>query len=85
MIAAHCSYSFQRNALTNAARNRSFLSARSGYTCRVKLLPGTVHGKGDPFASTHWSVVLTAAQSDENTAASEAALSPLWQAYWAPL
>ena len=50
----------------------------------MKLLPGTIYGKGDPFAPTHWSVVLTAAQSDENTAA-EAALATLCQAYWAPL
>ena len=48
-------------------------------------MPGTVHGKGDPFASTHWSVVLTAARDDENTAAAEAALATLCQAYWAPL
>ena len=51
----------------------------------MKLLPGTVHGKGDPFASTHWSVVLAAARGEENTAASEAALATLCQAYWAPL
>ena len=51
----------------------------------MKLLPDTIHGKGDPFGSTHWSVVLTAAQGDENTAASEAALATLCQTYWAPL
>ncbi len=47
-------------------------------------MPGTIHGKGDPFAPTHWSVVLTAAQGDASTAA-EAALATLCQTYWAPL
>ena len=45
----------------------------------------TIHGPGDPFASTHWSVVLAAGQSQSEPEAAQAALAQLCQTYWAPL
>lgn len=48
-------------------------------------LPGTVWGEGDPFVSTHWSVVLAAADSTDAPDAARAALAELCQIYWAPL
>ena len=51
----------------------------------MKPLPSTIHGRDDPFASTHWSVVLTAAQSEASPRQAEAALAELCQVYWAPL
>lgn len=51
----------------------------------MKPLPSTIHGRDDPFASTHWSVVLTAARGDANLREAEAALAELCRIYWAPL
>ena len=51
----------------------------------MKPLPSTIHGRDDPFASTHWSVVLTAVQSDTSPQEAEAALAELCRIYWAPL
>ncbi len=48
-------------------------------------LPGTVRDPGEPFASTRWSVVLAAADSEIPEPIAGAALSELCQAYWAPL
>ena len=45
----------------------------------------TIHGPGDPFASTHWSVILAAGQDEAEPEAAQAALAQLCQAYWAPL
>ena len=45
----------------------------------------TIHGPGDPFASTHWSVILAAGQEESEPEAAEAALAQLCQTYWAPL
>ena len=47
-------------------------------------LPGTVHGQGDPFTSTQWSVVIAAGESQDAENA-QAALAQLCQTYWAPL
>ncbi len=49
----------------------------------MQPLPATVHGQGDPFVPTHWSVV-QAASGDESELA-RAALAELCQTYWAPL
>lgn len=46
-------------------------------------MPGTIHGQSEPFAPTHWSMVL-AASGDESDLA-RAALAELCQTYWAPL
>ena len=51
----------------------------------LKPLASTIHGQGDPFAPTHWSVVLTAADNDGSPRAAEAALAELCRTYWAPL
>lgn len=56
----------------------------SCYIGDVKPLLSTIHTGGDPFASTHWSVVFAAGEH-ENPRQAEAALAELCQAYWAPL
>lgn len=47
--------------------------------------PRTIHGPGDPFASTHWSVILAAGHGESEPEAAQAALAQLCQTYWAPL
>jgi DNA-directed RNA polymerase specialized sigma24 family protein len=51
----------------------------------VKTLPGTTHGQSDPFAPTHWSVILAAEESQVDPELARAALAELCQTYWAPL
>jgi RNA polymerase sigma-70 factor (ECF subfamily) len=51
----------------------------------VQTLPGTVYGQAEPFAPTHWSVVLAAGESQTNPDASRAALAQLCETYWPPL
>ena len=51
----------------------------------MKLLAGTESGQSDPFAPTHWSLILAAAQSQTPPEIAEAALAQLCQTYWAPL
>jgi RNA polymerase sigma factor (sigma-70 family) len=51
----------------------------------VNSQPRTIHGPGDPFASTHWSVILAAGQDEAEPEAAQAALAQLCQTYWAPL
>jgi DNA-directed RNA polymerase specialized sigma24 family protein len=51
----------------------------------VKPLPGTIHGQSDPFAPTHWSVILAAGRSESEPELARAALAQLCQIYWAPL
>jgi RNA polymerase sigma factor (sigma-70 family) len=51
----------------------------------VKTLAQTVHGQGDAFAPTHWSVVLAAGESQISPETARAALAQLCQTYWAPL
>lgn len=48
-------------------------------------LPGTIGGEGNPFLSTHWSVVLAAGESTDAPEAARIALAQLCQTYWAPL
>ena len=50
----------------------------------VKAIPGTLQEGGAPFRSTHWSVVLLAAQSQSPEAA-ERAMARFCQDYWPPL
>ncbi|CAN5579218.1 sigma factor [soil metagenome] len=45
----------------------------------------TVHAQSEPFASTHWSVVLAAASSQADEETSHAALAQLCETYWPPL
>jgi DNA-directed RNA polymerase specialized sigma24 family protein len=51
----------------------------------VKPLPGTIHGQSDPFAPTHWSVILAAGRSESEPELARAALAQLCQIYWTPL
>jgi RNA polymerase sigma-70 factor (ECF subfamily) len=50
----------------------------------MKAVPGTLQNGGSPFASTHWSLVLRAAQ-DEFASDTRAALSSFCNTYWPPL
>ena len=50
----------------------------------MKAVPGTLQDGGAAFATTHWSVVLLAAQN-ESPEAAQAALTTICQAYWPPL
>lgn len=45
----------------------------------------TVDGLGDPFAPTHWSVIVAAGESQATPELARAALAQLCQTYWAPL
>ena len=56
----------------------------SRYAGAVKGVPGTLQEGGAGFESTHWSVVLLAAQS-QPPAAAQAALTDFCRAYWPPL
>jgi RNA polymerase sigma factor (sigma-70 family) len=51
----------------------------------VKTLAETIHGQSDPFAPTHWSVILAAGRSEAEPEIAQAALAQLCQTYWAPL
>ena len=51
----------------------------------MKTLAETIHGQSDTFASTHWSVVLAAGESQADLEIAQAALAELCQTYWAPL
>jgi DNA-directed RNA polymerase specialized sigma24 family protein len=51
----------------------------------VKTLPGTTRDQSDPFASTHWSVILAAGRNQASPEVAQAALAELCQTYWAPL
>lgn len=83
-------FPFQRDSERDAAKFRaSFcgLSFEGGFasTANVNPLPGTVRDTGEPFASTRWSVILAAADSQTPEEVAGAALSELCQHYWAPL
>ena len=51
----------------------------------MQPLPGTIHRGSDPFAPTHWSVILAASRSEAEPELARAALARLCQTYWAPL
>jgi len=51
----------------------------------VQPLSETVHGLSDPFAPTHWSVIIAAGESQAAPEIARAALAQLCQTYWAPL
>ena len=50
----------------------------------VKAIPGTLQEGGAPFHTTHWSVVLLAAQT-QSLEDAQRALTDFCQAYWPPL
>ena len=47
--------------------------------------PETVFGRADPFAVTHWSVIVAAGNTQADPEAASAALAQLCQTYWPPL
>jgi RNA polymerase sigma factor (sigma-70 family) len=51
----------------------------------VQSFPGTAHGRSEPFAPTHWTVILAAGNGEAEPARAQAALAQLCQTYWAPL
>jgi len=51
----------------------------------VQNLPGTVYGQADPFAATHWSVIVAAGNTQADPETASAALAQLCQTYWPPL
>ena len=64
-----------------ACHGQTFLTGSTGV---MNAVPGTLQDGGAGFASTHWSVVLRAAQ-DESPQAAQAALAELCRSYWPPL
>jgi RNA polymerase sigma factor (sigma-70 family) len=48
-------------------------------------MPGTVYGQTDPFADTHWSVIVAAGKTQTDPEIARAALAQLCQIYWPPL
>lgn len=80
----HFSFSNGKNG-RRCKQSRFFFRAACCYSEDVKPLPRTEYGRNDPFAPTHWSVVLAAAREDENSPEAKAALAELCQTYWAPL
>ena len=57
----------------------------SCYTAYVRTLPGTTRGQSDPFAPTHWSVILAAGGNQNTSDIAAAALTQLCETYWPPL
>jgi RNA polymerase sigma factor (sigma-70 family) len=51
----------------------------------VQTLAGTVYGQADPFADTHWSVIVAAAKTQTDPEIARAALTQLCKTYWPPL
>jgi RNA polymerase sigma-70 factor (ECF subfamily) len=51
----------------------------------VQNSAGTVYGQGDPFAATHWSVIVAAGNTQTDPETASAALAQLCQTYWPPL
>jgi RNA polymerase sigma factor (sigma-70 family) len=51
----------------------------------VQNLPGTDYGQADPFAATHWSVIVAAGKTQTDPEVARAALAQLCQTYWPPL
>jgi DNA-directed RNA polymerase specialized sigma24 family protein len=51
----------------------------------VSSLAATVPGQDDPFAPTHWSVIVAAGKSESEPERAAVALRELCQAYWTPL
>ena len=51
----------------------------------MSSLPGAVREPSDPFAPTHWSVIVAAASSQSEPEKARVALEELCQTYWMPL
>lgn len=51
----------------------------------MSSLPSALQDKSDPFAPTHWSVIVAAGRSASEPERARVALSELCQTYWTPL
>ena len=51
----------------------------------MQSFPGTARYRTEPFAPTHWTVILAAGSSEADPARAQSALAELCQIYWAPL
>jgi DNA-directed RNA polymerase specialized sigma24 family protein len=51
----------------------------------VEKAPETVYGQADPFAATHWSVIVAAGKTQSDPEIARDALAQLCQTYWPPL
>ena len=51
----------------------------------MQNLAGTVYGQADPFAATHWSVIVAAGKTQADPGTASAAMAQLCQTYWPPL
>ena len=51
----------------------------------MSSLAATLHGQDDPFAPTHWSVIVAAGKSESEPESAAVALRELCQSYWMPL
>jgi RNA polymerase sigma-70 factor (ECF subfamily) len=60
-------------------------SLSSDKTLRVSSLPVTASTQEDPFAPTHWSVIVAAGRSGSEPESAAVALGKLCQTYWMPL
>jgi RNA polymerase sigma-70 factor (ECF subfamily) len=76
---------FRDVAAGNRSPSRLAYSERSCYSGEVQPLRGTIHGLSEPFAPTHWSVILAAGGNECDQETAHAALTQLCQIYWAPL
>jgi RNA polymerase sigma factor (sigma-70 family) len=86
MTASPFTKGFRRPCCTKSqCFSRLAFFIRSCYTAYVKTLPGTTHGQSDPFAPTHWSVILAACGNQDTSEIARSALAQLCETYWAPL
>lgn len=51
----------------------------------MQTLAATLYGNADPFASTHWSVIVAAGDTERDAEQSHSALAQLCEMYWPPL
>ena len=51
----------------------------------MSSLPSALQDKNDPFAPTHWSVIVAAGRSASEPESARIALGELYQTYWTPL
>ena len=65
--------------------SRLVFSDQFCYSEEVQPLSETVHELSDPFAPTHWSVIIAAGESQAAPEIARGALAQLCQTYWAPL
>jgi DNA-directed RNA polymerase specialized sigma24 family protein len=60
-------------------------SSSSDKTQTLSSPPAIAHERDEPFASTHWSVIVAAGKNEAEPELARAALEKLCQTYWVPL